>query len=291
MWDLIIVYGPTASGKTSTAISLKEKYDIELINSDSRQIYKHLDIGTNKEKHRISESSTNTLQIDKIPIHLIDIKYPNESFSVGEYQKLAIDTIKDIQNRKKIPVLVGGSGLYISSIISKYTIPKVKPNKTLRKELALFTRKELQNLLKTLNSKKYNSLNNSDLNNPRRLIRAIEIEKTNPITTKIPKISAPKLDNIKYIQPEFELSNLFEKIDKRVIQMIEEGLVEETQKVVNLYGKSIAILNTMGYRESILYLEKKIGKDRLIQNIQTSHKQYVKKQITWFKKYIPNYPS
>lgn len=270
MNKVYVIYGPTASGKTKLAIDLAKKLDGEIINADSRQIYQGMDIGTAKEIPNGVKS------------HLFDITAPDKQLSLAQYQKLAYKAMQDILTRGKTPILVGGTGLYIDSLVKGYSIPQVAPNPRLRNKLEKFSIKKLQEELKKLEPDKLKAMNNSDSNNPRRLIRAIEVAKSS--YKKVPGYN--KDFQVIFRRPKVSWPELEESIDKRVEQMFKDGLIKETQKLVKKYGKDIEPLRGMGYKEVIDYLDGKITLGEAKKLIKTAHRQYAKRQETWFKKYI-----
>ncbi|MCA9381146.1 tRNA dimethylallyltransferase [Candidatus Dojkabacteria bacterium] len=304
---IIVIGGPTASGKTALALKVAKEFNGELINADSRQIYKYLDIGTNKEvkteelkdkNYRRSarseqserRGSPQTLSdmtiysIEGIPIHLISFLQPNERFDVYSYQKEASELIKDIREKGKLPILVGGTGLYIDSILKNYQF-EVGENS---QELDNLSLENLQELLKKQTPETFENLNNSDKNNPRRLARLIQ--KSSSTT----KLSTPPLDINKYevifLYPEYNWDKLKEKIKLRVDQMIREGLIKEVKEVLNLgYSKDSVALQGIGYREVLEFLDGEIGAVEMEEDIVHAHIQYAKRQKTWFEGKGRNY--
>lgn len=302
---IIIVAGPTASGKTELAVKLAKKYNGELINADSRQIYKYLDIGTNKgavapmrneelgmrnnkeiEKSRSREiENLPTYYIDNKPIYLLSFLDPNERFDVFSYKELCEKYIANIAKRQKLPILVGGTGLYIDSVIKGYS-PQIEKEK--KREIGKFeglNLQELQQELLTHNPELYNSLNNSDQNNKRRLIRLL-------LKTPNQKITAsPQLGNIidrKYdtlmLYKDYEYQDLISKIEKRVEKMFEEGIVEETERVLTLgFPEDSIALQGIGYKQVLMFLHDQISLEECKELIKIAHRQYAKRQRTWFE--------
>jgi len=301
MREIHIVAGPTASGKTKFAIELAKKINGELINADARQVYKYLDIGTNKGKVMETESKIKDLdhpvfdiEGSGVSIHLLSFLSPDQDFSSFDYQQEVFRLLPKIWKMSKTPVIVGGTGLYINYILhpEMYDTPASIDTK-LREELDILSVIELQKRLKSLDPEIEVKMNNSDWNNSRRLTRKIEIL-TNKLSEEI-LYSRPKtlqevfnLDSepsIHYLQPE--LLELKERIDKRVLEMWSEGLVDEVKKVIGMgFSKECRALQGIGYREVIQYLDGKIDERTCIQMIQRAHLQYAKRQITWFKKYL-----
>jgi len=270
---IIVVLGPTASGKSELAIKLAKKFNGEIVSADSRQIYKKMNIGTAKppQDKKLKVKNGNYL-VGGIPHHLIDVIGPNGQFSAVKYRDLALKAIKKIYTKGKIPIVCGGTGFYIRALIDNIVIPAVKPDKSLRKILEKKTSPELLLELKRLDPQR---AKNIDPNNRRRLIRAIEIiKKTNK---PIPRLKSKKFFNPLYIgikkSPE-ELKNL---IDARVKKMIKNGLEKEVKNLVKKYGWTTVLKNTIGYKE---WLEKKPESQ-----IKANTLKFAKRQITWFKKY------
>ncbi len=266
---LIVILGPTASGKTELSIKLAKKYHGEIVSADSRQVYKGLDIGSGK----ITKS-----QIQGIPHHLLDVKNPKQKFSVSQYQKLAIKEIKKIQKKGKIPFLVGGTGFYIQSVVDGIVIPKVKPNYKLRKELSKKTTEELFSMLKKIDPKRAKTI---DAKNPVRLIRAIEIvTSTKKPVQKIILKPEFKVLEIGIKKPPDELKKL---IHKRLMKRLKEGMVKE---VINLHknGLSFKRLEELGleYRYIAQYLQEKINYQEMIEVLEKEIWHFQKRQMTWF---------
>jgi len=275
MKPILIISGPTASGKTSLAIKLMKLLHGELISADSRQIYKGLDIGTGKDHPQ------------NIKIHMIDILNPNEQYSVTQYRQAVLPLIKKIQKKGKVPIIVGGTGQYIQSLIeSPRETFHIKPNKFLRFFLNRLKVKYLQKIYKFLDKEKYLQLNHSDINNPHRLIRKIEIN----LAIKFPFCQRGKPPQWRgkgicnYIHISLTAPNdyLFKNIDKRVKERIEMGLEQEIMNLRKLYKWSSPAFRTHAYKEH----EHGFTKDSICQWHYDEHR-YVHRQKTWFKK-MPN---
>lgn len=266
---LIVILGPTASGKTELAIKLAKKFNGEIVSADSRQIYKEMNIGTAKPTKK---------ERKEVVHHLIDIIRPNEDFSVALYKKLASEKIKEVQKRKKLPFLVGGTGLYISAIVDNLDFPRVPPNKELRKKLE---KKSLDELLKIYKKLDPEGAKYIDKNNKRRLIRAIEACKaTGKSFWKMRKKKKPLFD---ILEIGIKRDNLEKKLERRTKEMIKKGLEKEAKRLFKKYG-DIPSLETIGYQEWKEYFQGKIKKEEVIQKIILHTRQYAKRQMTWFKK-------
>ena len=278
---LIVILGPTASGKTEIAIKLAKKFNCEIISADSRQIYHEINIGTAKPLQK---------EMQNIPHHLINKVTLNKIFNVTQYKKLATKTIKDIQKRGKIPILCGGTGFYIQAIVDGLIIPKVKPNWKLREKLEKKSVEELFKKLKKLDPERAKTI---EKKNKRRLIRAIEIitktKKPVPLINKKYLLYPVLILGIKLSKQELE-----NRIQKRVKKMFKIGLEKEVKAVIEKYGWTPA-LQTIGYQEwkqyfaplnskYLIEFKNKITKKEIKDLIILHTKQFAKRQTTWFKK-------
>ncbi len=291
---LIVILGPTASGKTEVAIKLAKKFNGEVISADSRQVYREMNIGTAKPRGEASNMRqvTNKYIVNGIPHYLIDIVWPNQDFNVAIHKKMAIKVIENIQKRGKLPFLVGGTGLYIRAVVDNIDLPRVAPQKKLREKLEKKNKEELSKIYKKLDSEGAKFI---DKKNKRRLIRAIEVCKV----TKKPfwqqrKQGKPLFDilQIGTRLPKTELKN---RIEKRVEKMFKLGLEKEAGKLVKKYGWNIPAMQTIGYQEWIDYFNKKNNKEEIKQKIILHTLQFSRRQITWFKKekrinWVKSYP-
>jgi tRNA dimethylallyltransferase len=291
---LIVVLGPTASGKTKMSIKLAKEFNGEIVSADSRQIYKEMDIGTakpfqsqksklksQKYKSKSKNNKCRPLIINNIPHYLIDVIYPDQEFNVAIYKKLAIKIIKDIQKRKKLPFLVGGTGLYISAIVDNLKFPGVKPDKKLRKKLEKKSAKELFQIYQKLDPKGANLI---EKENKRRLIRAIEVCKiTNKPFSQLRKKGKPLFD-ILQIGIDLPKDILRKRIKRRVEEMIKLGLEEEAKKLIKKYSWDLPSLQTIGYQEWKDYFEGKVSLKEVKEKIFYHTWQYARRQMTWFKR-------
>ena len=273
---LIVVVGPTASGKSALAIKIAKKFNGEIVSADSRQIYRGMNIGTAKPTKK---------EIIAIPHHLIDIKNPNENYTVAEYKRDAIKTINKILKKKKLPILVGGTGLYIKAILDNLNIPEVAPDMKLRGKLEKKIKKYgLKYLFEKLIKIDPEAAYIVDQNNPRRIIRALEIAiKTKKQFSSQRKTGKPIFDFLE-IGIEWPKNTLNERINKRVDLMIKEGLIGEVENLIKKYGQKHQSFDAIGYREIIEYLNKKSSLETAIDLIKNKTRRYAKRQITWFKK-------
>lgn len=270
---LITIVGPTAIGKTSLAIKLARNYKTEIISADSRQFYKELNIGTAKPSND---------ELSSIKHHLINNISVNDKYDISQFESDARKIIDKLFKTKDYVILVGGSGLYIDTIL--YGIDKI-PNvkESLRKELNMeFQNNGLKNLLAQLKKIDPNSYKNIDLNNHRRIIRALEVS----ISSKKP-YSSFLTDSVKesnyneiIIGLNCNRDKLHSLINKRVDKMIQCGLIEEVKKLVKF--KNLNALNTIGYKEIFDYLDNKISLEQSIEKIKTNSRRYAKRQLTYF---------
>ena len=270
---LITIVGPTAIGKTSLAIKLARNYKTEIISADSRQFYRELNIGTAKPSND---------ELSSIKHHLINNISVNDKYDISQLESDARKIIDKLFKTKDYVILVGGSGLYIDTIL--YGIDKI-PNvkESLRKELNMeFQNNGLKNLLAQLKKIDPNSYKNIDLNNHRRIIRALEVS----ISSKKP-YSSFLTDSVKesnyneiIIGLNCDRDKLHSLINKRVDKMIQCGLIEEVKKLVKF--KNLNALNTIGYKEIFDYLDNKISLEQSIEKIKTNSRRYAKRQLTYF---------
>lgn len=288
-----IVAGPTASGKTDFAVELAKQLNGELINADSRQIYKYLDIGTNKgavtlvDEEEINDQDYPVYFFPgtNVRIHLLSFLNPDQQFSVYDYQKLATTCITQIIARGKVPILVGGTGLYISAVMhpEQYKIQSASDNE-LREKLSSKTVVQLQTQLKKLNKDAFTKLNSSDQQNPRRLINLIiklTLTQRKPVKVTKPKFALEIHDLSK------PLNDLTPRINERVIEMFDQGIVAEVQHVLKLgFPEQSVALQGIGYKEVLSYINGEISLEKCIELVQIAHRQYARRQITWFKKYL-----
>jgi tRNA dimethylallyltransferase len=272
---IIAIGGPTASGKTGISIDIARKFNGEIINIDSRQIYKHLNIGTAKEK--ISERFDDYVVIQDIPHYLIDFLEPNQDFDLARFQKLAFDVIDKILSKDKLPILVGGTGLYLDSVIYNYNLEEKNHDPIKRSQLSKLTLSQLQ---QKLPGNIFDKMTPSDQKNPHRLIR--KIEKLENKTAPMPENRNPKYD---YLYLAVKSENIEENIDKRVAKMFKDGLIEENIKLREMgYTTKLNSLKSIGYQEFDKYLEGNKNLEEAKDLIKLHTRQYAKRQMTWFKR-------
>ena len=265
---VIAVVGPTASGKTKFAVELAQKIGGEIISADSRLVYKGFDIGTAKPS--IEERGG-------IPHYMIDIAEPEEDYSAGLYANEAKKVINDIRSRGKIPIVAGGTGLYINILLMNYDLPKVEPDYELREQLR--AQEDLSGILAAIDPA---AAQNIDKNDRKKLIRAIEIVKKTgrPLA---PKINNPEYD-VEWIGLNYPRDVLYERINMRVDEMINSGLVDETKKLLQKHGRIPNLLYTIGYQEVIQYLDGEFTLEGAVDKLKQNTRRYAKRQLTWFRK-------
>ena len=270
---VIVIVGPTSSGKTELSLRLAKKFNGVIISADSRQVYRHMDIATAK---------TTKTQQQGISHYMIDIVDPEEEFTLASYQHTVNNLLKAIfeDNRKRskpmIPFIVGGTGLYIKSIIDGYQLPKVAPNQALRDKLVSLSLDNLVAKLTRLDPK-----TKTDLKNKRRVIRAIEI------------LMAQKTSATEFNPPDYEFlqigisrprEGLYQRIEQKVNEMYHEGLVKETKKLLGLgYNFTSPSFSAHGYKHIKSYLEHKITLKTALELMKKDTRHYAKRQLTWFR--------
>jgi tRNA dimethylallyltransferase len=272
---LITIVGPTCTGKTDIAIELAEKFNTEIINADSRLIFKEMDVGTAKP-------SLN--ELERVKHHLVNLKSITEAYSAGDYQKDFDSVVKNIWNldpEKKI-IVVGGTGLYIKAALENLEMPAVNTNQVLRDEL---NQKSLDELLLMLRENDSEASSLIDIQNKVRVIRALELVMSTgqPLSELRTKSREARYDSL-YIGLDFNRrEDLYNLINERVLRMMEYGLVDEVKALMNKYGRVKTIDSTIGYREVADCLSGLISLDEAVSEIQLRTRRYAKRQMTWFR--------
>jgi tRNA dimethylallyltransferase len=275
---LIVIVGPTASGKTALALSLASVFDSEIISADSRQIFKYLDIGTAKPTKE---------ELSKIKHHFIDIIFPDQYYSAGLFGKQASDTVNSIFNLNKVPVVAGGSGLYIKALCEGFFEEEIKPDPNLRKELqSRFESEGIEPIYSELEKIDPVSATLYIDRNPRRVIRALEFYYSTgiPISTAQQKLmTKPQFTPI-YFGIQIERQKLYEWINERAKQMWEGGLIDETSRILEMgYSPSLNSLNTVGYKECIDFINGNLNANKALELIAQNTRHYAKRQFTWLR--------
>lgn len=267
---ILVIVGSTATGKSDLAVKLAKKYNGEVISADSRQVYKGMDIGSGKITKK---------EMKAVPHHLLDVANPKTPFSVNKFQKLATKKIQEIIARGHLPIICGGTGFYIDTLVEGKIYPAVKENKKLRASLERKSAPDLLTLLKKLDSDRAATI---DPHNKVRLIRAVEIAQS---LGKVPKIESRQLYDPTYIGLDLPDLALRERIRARLLRRLKGPMIAEIKRL-HRQGVSYRRLESFGleYKNGALFLQKKIAKEKMIENILTESFQYAKRQRTWFKR-------
>lgn len=277
---VIVICGPTASGKTALSIELAKKINGEIISADSMQIYKELSIGTAKPDAE---------EMDGIKHYLIDSVEPTRRYSVSDYKLEATDAIKQIISDNKMPIIVGGTGLYVNSLIYGIDYPEIETDLEYRKLLEERAEKEgLANLYEEAKNIDEEAMKNISINDQKRILRVLEIYKeTGKTKTEIEKES--RKNGAQYDYKVFAIDMprdiLYDRINRRVDIMVEKGLFEEVQNIYEKYGESLTTsFQAIGYKEIIAFLNGEYSKEEAIEKIKMETRRYAKRQLTWFRK-------
>ena len=271
---VIAVAGPTASGKTKLAIELAHKYNGEVISADSRLVYKGFNIAAAKPTEEEREG---------VPHYLIDIVEPEFDYTAGDYARDAKEKIDEILLRGKTPIVAGGTGLYFRVLLEHYNLPEVETDYDLRAELEQKTREELLEEVKNLDEKTYLTITKDT--SKRRIIRILELIKTlgKPLS-EVETQKEPEYD-VEWIIPEMPSREwLYERINKRVDLMVEQGIIEETKSLLAKHGRIQNFTETIGYKEILAYLDGAWTLDEALDKLKQHTRNYAKRQLTWFRK-------
>lgn len=283
---LLVILGPTATSKTDLALSLARKFNGELVSCDSRQVYKGLDIGTGKMplNGRLKIEDRRWI-VDGIPIHMYDVVYPKRQYSVARFAKDAGRIVEDIYTREKLPILVGGTGLYIKALVEGLSNLSFPVDLNLRKKLSEFSKENLQVTLKKISPERWKKMNYSDRQNPRRLIRAIELATSSRRSPFGHLRGGPASYETLKIGLTAARETLYKKADERVVTRINHGMIDEAKKLHDK-GLSFKRMKQLGLEYGILahYLTGGIKKTELIKALQVKIHGYIRRQLTWFKK-------
>ena len=270
---IVVIVGPTASGKSALAISLAKSLNGEVISADSRQVYRGLDIGSGKITKR---------EMMGIPHHLLDVTNPKRTYTASQYKHDAQKALGQIAKKRKTPIVVGGTGLYIDALLGNIQIPEVKPCGKLRRQLVIKTTAELFVILQKLDPKRSKTI---DKHNPRRLIRAIEIAKSLGHVPPIDKRrSLLSIGNVLWVGLTLPEKELRLNIHKRLVKRLKTGMVKEVKKLrKSLSWKRLESFG-LEYRYVAQYLQGKITKEEMVRRIEVESWRYAKRQMTWFKR-------
>lgn len=278
---IIILTGPTGIGKTEISLRIADDLNTEIISADSMQIYKYMDIGTAK---------ADDYQREAIYHHLIDVVAPDEEFSVSDFKNKAFKIISRLNKEEKIPLVVGGTGLYLNSLIYDLNFSSIRGNDEIREKYEYMALKQgntyLHNILKSIDRQSYEKINANDR---KRIIRALEIfELTGKTMSEYNKNFRRPNDkyDIALICLNMDRSKLYDRINSRVDKMLDAGLIEEVEKLVSLgYTKNLQSMQAIGYKEILMYFNREITKDEAIEKIKQGSRNYAKRQLTWFRRY------
>lgn len=276
MPKIIAIIGPTASGKTSLSIKIAKRFNGEVISADSRQVYRGMDLGAGKITKR---------EMDGIPHHLLDVASPKRTFTAAHYQRLGNKAIKAVLAKRKLPIIVGGTGFYIDSLLYGYNLPSVKPDFGLRKKLESRSAAELFRQLEKCDPRRAHDI---DRHNKRRLVRALEIVigTKQPVPSREEAIAKKKSYDILAIGLMPAPQTLKKNIARRLAKRLRGGMIEEVRKLHSRDGISFKRLDGFGleYRYVSRYLLGIITKQEMIGSINKESWQYAKRQMTWFKR-------
>ena len=276
---VIVICGPTASGKTALSIELAKKINGEIVSCDSMQIYKDMDIGT--AKPTIEE-------MQGIKHYMLDFVSPDERYSVADYKKQANQAIREIIEKGKVPIVVGGTGLYVDSLIYEIEYQDIEFDEKYRKQLEERSKKEglevLYNEAKKIDPEAITKISPND---KKRILRILEIyNATGKNKTEQEKES--RKNEVEFDYKVYAISwdreKLYDRINQRVDIMIDQGLIEEVQKIYSKYNKFPTAMQGLGYKEVLEYLEGKCNKQEMIDKIKQETRRYAKRQLTWFRK-------
>ena len=277
--QVIVIAGPTASGKTKLAIELAKKINGEIVSCDSMQIYKEMDIGTAKPT---KDEQTEVVH------HMIDIITPEQRFSVSDFKNIAEKKIEEIIAKGKVPILAGGTGLYINSLIYGIEFQEIEFDEKYRKQLEMRVEEEgLKKLYEEAYKIDEEAMKNISVNDKKRILRVIEIyHQTGMTKTKQEELSrknGPKYD-YKVFAINLDRELLYERINNRVDKMIENGLIDEVKKIHDKYNYFPTAMQGIGYKEVVQYINGDLTKEEMIEKIKQESRRYAKRQMTWFRK-------
>ena len=276
---VIVICGPTASGKTALSIELAKRINGEIVSADSMQIYKYMDIGSAKPTVE---------EMGDVKHYMLDFVEPNIRYSVADYKKQAEECIEEIVSKGKVPIIVGGTGLYVNSLIYGIEYNEIKLDEEYRKELEERVEKEgLEKLYNEALSIDSEAMSKISKNDKKRILRVLEIYHETGKTKTEQEIESRK-NEVKYNYKVFAINmdreKLYERINLRVDLMLEQGLIEEVKDLVRRYEELPTSIQGLGYKETKQYLDGKLSKEEMIDKIKMETRRYAKRQLTWFRK-------
>lgn len=276
---VIVICGPTASGKTKLSVELAKKIDGEIICCDSMQIYKDMNIGTAKVTKE---------EMQGIKHYLVDFVLPDQRYSVADYKKDATKTIQEVLSKEKVPIIVGGTGLYVDSLIYNIDYPEIKTDLEYRKKLEKVADEEglekLYEMAKKIDERATLAISSNDR---KRIIRILEIYHSTGKTKTEQEIESRKNEvpyNYLVFAINMDKEKLHERINKRVDIMIKDGLIEEVKGLLEKYKQFPTAMQGLGYKEVVEYINGSISKQEMIDKIKNDTRKYAKRQLTWFRK-------
>ena len=279
---VLVIAGPTASGKTKISIELAKRLNGEIISADSMQIYKYMNIGTAKPTEEEKEG---------IPHYLMDFLEPDEKFSVAQYKEMATKYIEEILSKNKVPIIVGGTGLYINSVTEEINFDtEIVENKKIREELEKISLEQgNEGLYEELKRVDKDAASRIHLADTKRIIRALEVYRTTGITITEHQKMSKQIDkkyDYKIVGLKIEREKLYERINKRVDLMVKDGLIEEAKEILEMLSKKgrLTSFQAIGYKELVPYFNGESTLEESLDTIKQESRRYAKRQITWFKR-------
>lgn len=269
---VIAIVGATASGKTAYSIELAKKLGGEILSADSRLVYKGFNIGTAKPSKEKQAG---------IPHYMIDIVEPEFDYSAGLYKRDAREKILEISKKGKTPIIVGGTGLYTDILLKNFALPEIEADKEFRQNLSRLSSTELYEILKNQDKEASEVINSNDR---KKIIRALEIIKTTGKPLSQSRGKNEEEFEVKWIGRNYDRETLYHRINTRVDIMIEQGLIEETRNLLNKHGRIPNLVNTIGYREILGYIDNKYSLEEAKELLKKNTRNYAKRQLTWFRK-------
>lgn len=275
---VLVLIGPTAVGKTELSLSMAERLSAEIVSADSMQVYRGMDIGTAK---------ASPAERKRIPHHLLDVVNPDKTFNVADYVALAEEVLASLQNKQVVPIITGGTGLYIDALLDGFLFPDATADPKIRQQLEEEAKINPLSLHKELEKVDPVSANKFHPNDLRRVIRALEVYRRTgePISElQKKKQSSERPYNPLYIGLTRHRPELYNRVNKRVDQMIEAGLVDEVRTLLELYPHQPTALQALGYKEIAWYLQGEMSLQEAVELLKRDTRRYAKRQLSWFRR-------